>query len=82
VAVLATVPIAILPATSELDVVRLLLAGVVAAVGFAVARVVAAVGFAVARAAGAGTARSAIYAAAILVVAVAIAIVKNILSGH
>jgi len=44
VAVLATVPIAILPATSELDVVRLLLAGVVAAVGFAVAR-----------AAGAGT---------------------------
>lgn len=71
VAVLATVPIAILPATSELDVVRLLLAGVVAGVGFAVAR-----------AAGAGTARSAIYAATILVVAVAIAIVKNILSGH
>ncbi len=71
VAVLATVPIAILPATSELDVVRLLLAGFIAAVGFAVAR-----------AGGAGTARSATYAATILVVAFAIAIVKNILSGH
>ncbi|HEX6424082.1 MAG TPA: hypothetical protein VFZ79_11420 [Acidimicrobiales bacterium] len=71
VAVLATVPIAALPATAELDVVRLLLAGFIAGVGFAVAR-----------AGGAGTARSAVYAATILVLAVTIAVVKNVLSGH
>jgi hypothetical protein len=63
--------IAALPATSELDVVRLLLAGFIAGVGFAVAR-----------AGGAGTARSAVYAATILVLAVTIAVVKNVLSGH
>jgi hypothetical protein len=65
--------IAALPATSELDVVRLLLAGFIAGVGFAVA---------VARAGGAGTARSAVYTATILVLAVTIAVVKNVLSGH
>jgi hypothetical protein len=43
---------------------------------------IAGVGLAVARAGGAGTARSAVYAATILVLAVTIAVVKNVLSGH
>jgi hypothetical protein len=71
VALLATVPVVLLPATAELDVVRLVLAGFVAAVGFAVARN-----------SGAGTRRSAIYAASLMVVALAIALLKNVLSGH
>ena len=61
----------LLPATAELDVVRLILAGFVAAVGFAVAR-----------SSGASTRRSAVYATAILVLALAIALLKNVLSGH
>ena len=71
VAVLATVPVVILPASAELDVVRAILAGFVAAVGYAVARH-----------SGAGTARSAAYAGSVLVVAASIALVKNVLSGH
>lgn len=71
VAVLATVPVLVLPATSELDVVRILLAGFVTAVGFAVAR-----------GSGAGRGRSALYAAGLLVVATTIAVLKNVLSGH
>lgn len=71
VAVLATLPVAFLPATAELDVARLLLAAFIAAVGFSVAR-----------AGGAGTARSAAYAASILALAATVALVKNVLSGH
>jgi hypothetical protein len=71
VALLATVPVVLLPATAELDVVRLVLAGFVAAIGYAVARN-----------SGAGTRRSAIYATAVLVLALAIALLKNVLSGH
>jgi thymidine phosphorylase len=71
VAVLATVPVVVLPAGSELDVVRLLLAGLIAAVGFAVAR-----------SGGAGIGRSAGYAGTVLVLALAIAVTKNVLGGH
>jgi hypothetical protein len=71
VAVIATLPVAILPATAELDVARLLLAAFIAGVGFAVAR-----------AGGAGTTRSAAYATSILALAATIAVVKNVLSGH
>lgn len=71
VAVLVTVPVLLLPATAELDVARLFLGGFVGAVGFAVARN-----------SGASPRRSAIYAASILVLALAIALLKNVLSGH
>lgn len=71
VAVLATVPVVLLPGGSELDIVRVLLAGFVAAVGFAVAR-----------SGGAGVGRSAAYAGTVLVLAVAVAIAKNVLGGH
>jgi hypothetical protein len=71
VALLVTVPVLLLPATAELDVARLILAGFVAAIGYAVARN-----------SGASMRRSAIYAACILVTALAIAVLKNVLSGH
>ncbi|MBN2622085.1 MAG: hypothetical protein JXA83_01895 [Acidimicrobiales bacterium] len=71
VAVLATVPVLILPTGAELDVVRLLLAGFVAAVAFAVAR-----------SGGAGIGRSAVYAGAVLVLASVIAVMKNVLGAH
>jgi hypothetical protein len=71
VAVLATVPVLVLGASSELDAVRLILAAFIALVGFAVAR-----------ASGASVLRSTIYGVATLVVAAAIAIVKNVLAGH
>lgn len=71
VALLATVPVAVLPATAELDVVRVVLAAFVASVGYAVARH-----------GGATMARSLAYAAVILAVAATVAIVKNILGGH
>lgn len=58
-------------ATAELDVSRLVLAVFVALVGFAVAR-----------GAGASVRRSLVYAGAILAIAVAVALVKNTLSGH
>lgn len=51
--------------------VRLLLAGFIAAVGFAVAR-----------SSGAGIGRSAAYAGTVLVLALVIAVVKNVLGGH
>jgi hypothetical protein len=71
VALLVTLPVLLLPATAELDVARLILAGFVAAIGYAVARN-----------SGASMRRSAIYAACILVTALAIAVLKNVLSGH
>jgi hypothetical protein len=71
VAVLVTVPVLLLPATADLDVARLCLAGFVGAVGFAVART-----------SGASTRRSLFYASSVLVAALAIAVLKNVLSGH
>lgn len=71
VAVLATIPVTLMPATAELDTVRLLLALFVAAVGYVVAKE-----------SGAGTARSLVYAAIVLFAALAIAVLKNVLSGH
>jgi hypothetical protein len=71
VAVLATIPVLIWPASAELDAVRWVLALFIGVVGFVVARE-----------AGAGTARSTIYGATLFVVAVVIAITKNVLSGH
>ena len=71
VAVLATVPVLLFPDSAELDVVRLVLAALIALVGYAIAR-----------GAGATPARSIVYAVSILVVATAIALVKNVLAGH
>jgi hypothetical protein len=71
VALLCTIPVVVLAPTSELDTVRLLLAGFIATVAFLVAR-----------SSGASTFRSAVYAAISLVIGVAIAIAKNVLSGH
>ena len=71
VALLATVPVLLFPDSAELDVVRLVLAAIIALVGYAVAR-----------GAGATPARSIVYAASILVVASAVAVLKNVLAGH
>jgi hypothetical protein len=71
VALLATVPLALLPASSELDVVRIVLA---LFLGF--------VGYAVARAGGVPRLRSFMYSASVLAVALTIAILKNLLAGH
>jgi hypothetical protein len=71
VALLATVPVILMPASSELDVVRLVLAGFIGAVGFAVAR-----------GGGASTGRAARYALWVLLMAGAIATFKNVLVGH
>jgi hypothetical protein len=71
VALLATVPVILLPTSSELDVVRVVLAGFIAAVGFAVAR-----------GGGAATGRAATYAFAVLLMAGTIVAFKNVLVGH
>jgi len=71
VALLATIPVLIWPASSEFDAVRWTLALFIAVVGFVVARE-----------AGAGRTRSTIYGVALFVTALAIAITKNVLSGH
>jgi predicted membrane protein len=71
VAVLATIPILLWPATAEFDVVRWTLALFISFVGFEVAR-----------SSGAGRGRSLAYGATLLVAAVTIAVLKNILSGH
>ena len=71
VAVLATVPIIIWPPTAELDAVRWMLALFIALVGFQVARTN-----------GAGTARSVFYGGVLFVTALAVALLKNVLSGH
>lgn len=70
-ALLATAPVVVVPDAAELDVVRLLLAGFVTAIGFVVAR-----------SGGAGRGRATVYAGAILVITVTIAVLKNVLSGH
>ncbi len=71
VAVLATIPVLLWPSTAELDVVRELLALSIALVGFQVAR-----------SSGAGRVRSLVYGASLLAVAVTVAVLKNVLSGH
>jgi hypothetical protein len=71
VAVLATVPVLFLGEGAELSVVRFVLAGFIAVVGFAVAR-----------SSGAATHRAATYAVVVLVVAGTIVTVKHVLSGH
>ncbi len=71
VAVLATIPILLWPATAEFDVVRWVLALFISFVGFEVAR-----------SSGAGRGRASLYGGTLLVTAVTIAVVKNILSGH
>jgi hypothetical protein len=71
VGLLATIPMLVLPTTSEFDVVRLILAGFIALVGYAVAR-----------SAGATVWRSIAYAASVLILATVVAVVKNVLAGH
>jgi VIT1/CCC1 family predicted Fe2+/Mn2+ transporter len=71
VALLATVPVLFLPKSVELDVARLVLAGFIAIIGYAVAR-----------SSGGTRGRSLVYAASILVVAALVAVVKNVLAGH
>lgn len=71
VAVLATVPLIALPQSIELEVVRLVLAMFVGLVGYAVAR-----------AGGATKSRAIVYAGSVLIVAILVAITKNVLAGH
>lgn len=71
VAVLATVPVLVVGDSAELDTVRVVVAAFIAVVGFVVAT-----------SSGASRLRSAAYAAATLIVGLAIAVLKNTLSGH
>ncbi len=71
VAALCTIPVVVLAASSELDAVRLVLAGYVALVGYYVAM-----------SNGSTRARAVTYAAIVLACALAIAITKNVLAGH
>jgi hypothetical protein len=71
VAVLATVPILVLPESWELNAVAYLLAAFIALVGFAVAR-----------SSGATMFRSLVYASFVLVGGLVIALLKNLLAGH
>lgn len=71
VALLASVPLVLLPESAELEGVLLLLATFIALVGYVVARE-----------GGAARARSLLYATVVLVVAVVIAELKNRLAGH
>ena len=71
VALLASVPVVLLPQSIELGVTTVWLAAFIALVGFAVAR-----------AGGATRARGSIYALSVLVIGIAIAELKNVLAGH
>ncbi len=71
VAVLCTIPVVLMSQASELDAVRLVLAGYVSLVGYQVAM-----------SNGSTRARALIYASIVLAVALAIAVAKNLLSGH
>ena len=71
VGLMATVPVVLLPASAELDVVRFELAGFITVVAFAVAR-----------GAGAPMRRSLLYAATTLLAAAMVVFVKNALVGH
>ena len=71
VAILASIPVIVFSQDTELLLVELVLAGFIAVVGFAVAR-----------GSGAGRTRATIYAVFVLVLAVAIAVLRNVLAGH
>ena len=71
VALLASIPVLLTPHSAELESAELTLAAFIGIVGYAVAR-----------SGGASRVRSIVYAAIVLTAAVAIAIVKNALSGH
>lgn len=71
VAVLASVPVLLVDVTAEFDIARLVLAGFITLSGYTVARQ-----------SGASTGRSLVYAGAVVVIGITIALTKNILSGH
>jgi len=71
VAVATSVPILVLPARSEFDIARLVVAATIAAAGFWVAR-----------GGGGSVVRSSVYAGVTLVVGLTVALVKNLLIGH
>jgi hypothetical protein len=71
VALLASVPVLLVPSSVELEVVELVLAAFMAVIGFAVARE-----------GGATRARALVYGGLVLTFAVAIAELKNRLAGH
>jgi hypothetical protein len=71
VAVVVTVAIVVAPPSAELLAAELVLAGFLGLTGFAVAR-----------GGGAGRLPAILYAVAVVVVAAAVAVVKNVLAGH
>lgn len=71
VAVIASVPALLLPASVEIDVTEFVLAGFIGIVGYAVAR-----------SSGANRGRSVLYGGMLLVVAEIVVIVKIALTGH
>ena len=71
VALLASIPVLLTPHSAELESAELTLAAFIGIVGYAVAR-----------SGGGSRVRSIVYAAIVLIAAVAIALVKNALSGH
>jgi hypothetical protein len=71
VGALATIPVVLFGDSNELDAVRLVMAAFIACIGFAVAR-----------ASGGSWLRAALYASGMVIVAVTLALVKNLLLGH
>jgi hypothetical protein len=71
VATIATVPVVLFGSTAEFDVARTVLSIFIGAVGYAVGRL-----------SGAGQMRSIVYGGAVLALAVVVALMKNVLSGH
>jgi len=71
VAVLVSIPVVVLPVTSEYDAARLVLALFIGGTGYVVARL-----------AGRTRARSLLYSVLVLIAAVAVALAKNLLSHH
>lgn len=71
VGLIASIPLLLFEQSNELDGARLVLAGFIGVVGYAVAR-----------AAEAGRLRAAVYGLSVLVVAAIVATLKNTLSGH
>ena len=71
VAAIATLPVLVFDSTTEFDVVRTVLAVFIGALGYEVGRL-----------SGAGRARSVVSGGLVLLLALAIAVTKNILSGH
>jgi hypothetical protein len=71
VAVIATLPVVVFDSTGEFDVVRTVLGVFIGSMGYVVGR-----------SSGAGYTRSLVYGGVVLLLAVAIAVLKNILSGH